>query len=190
MNQKIFLSRLSILAKLSETTLCRELVELYDRTLSTTGYDNATRAVEHFIVNRRSRDAFPSIAELRKVATGEGEDIDVANAVAGRIFEAIKEMDKCRLLTQGVKDFLGDIAWSVVNQSGGWDFVYNSINDHNAGQHRAQFRDLALSLIRRNKLGHDLTAAPSFGKAPTGSSIQKFIQSSTEQIGGTTNGKE
>jgi hypothetical protein len=184
-DKTVFLSRLSALAKLSEAVLSKEIVELYDKILSTVGYPNATRAVEHIIINRSARDKFPSIADIRRIATGEGDETDTANAVAGRIFEAIKAMDSCRLLTQNVETFLGDIAWRVVVQSGGWDFVYNSMNERNAGTFRAQYRDLALSMIRRNKLGHDLNAAPTFGIAVPGREVQKLLTKTTEQIGGT-----
>lgn len=175
-----FLDRLLVLAKICKEESVADVAELYDRVFSKIGYDAGTKAVEKVILERGSRDPFPSIAELRKAAVGGPEDIDLAVEAAGKIFEAIT---KCGWNAPGkAQEYMGDIAWRVVGQFGGWVTLCESITTRNSGTFRAQFRDAALASIRLAKQGR-LDAAPTFaslGKSTT--DLQKLVSGVAGQL--------
>ena len=74
-----FFTKLTALAGMvSNFVLTPAIVALYDQSLSPLGYEPLCRALEQIILNRSSRDPFPSIAEIRKLIEPEVSERDDA----------------------------------------------------------------------------------------------------------------
>lgn len=168
MDQRTFLNRLGALAKLSGLVLEKEIIGLYDGAFKQIGYDKGVTAIEHVILNRRSRDPFPSIADLKRVGSREPDEMDQAVEASNRIVEAVSKFGGCNadLNAPQARKFMGDIAWYVVERNGGFVNLCSQLTASTIGTFKAQFRELALSSIRRYKLGL-LEVAPSFESLPT-----------------------
>lgn len=180
-----FLERLRALAKLCSLELDVVLLELYDKTLATAGYEAAMRAVDRIISTRNARDPFPSIADLMKIATGVLDDGDNAQEAAHRILEAVTKMGRYR--GDEAREFIGSLGWYVVQRSGGWPSLCTQVTPQNASILRSQWKELALSAIRRNRLGL-LEKAPSFEQPqlPAGDRVKNLVESTALKIGGTS----
>ena len=183
-----FLKRLQVLAKLCRDESVVDVLDLYDRVFAKVGYMEGAVAVEKVILERNSRDPFPSIAELRRAAVNQPEEIDIANECAGKIFEAITKCgwnapDKAR-------EFMGDIAWRLVGQFGGWLTLCESIGPKNATTYRAQFRDSALASIRLAKTNR-LVGPPTFASlGKTTEEIQSLVSCTAGQLGSNDNARK
>lgn len=185
MNQKTFLDRLATLAKFCGVTLQQDIIRFYDQVFREIGYGEGVRAIEQTIVSRRSRDPFPSVADLKKIACREVDDMDEAVEAANRIIEAVTKFGYRK--PEEAKAWMGDIAWYVVSKNSTWQDFCSSLLTKDVPMYRAQFRDLALSAIRRYKAGL-LNVAPTF-KALSGNSglarINALVSETTRKIGGT-----
>lgn len=151
MEQKRFLSALGGLAKLVGFTLTPELVELYDRGMRRFGYDRALKAVEEHIITRRGQDRFPSIGDLVRLIQPEENDDDAAVEVAGRIFDAIARFGYWN--PKEAQDYVGEVGWLVVARNGGWAALCEGTLSRNVPALKAQFREMALSILRRARAG-------------------------------------
>ena len=172
MNQRKFLGHLSILAKMCHFELTPEMVGLYDRSLRELGYDAACRAIETAIIKRKGTDRFPSIHDLVSLIRPQCDDKDLAVEVAGRIAQAISDYGSWR--HDDARKFLGTIAWKVVERCGGWETLCGSILTKDIQVHKAQWREMAQSLIHRSRAG-ELERAPDFGALSD--NVEKLIGS-------------
>lgn len=185
--QKSFLCKLALLAKVCGVTLTPDLVELFDRGLRRFGYEAAGAAVERHTIERRGVDRFPSIADLARLIVPSVSDEDQAVEAAGRVIQAI---DKFGWNNQReAEQFCGEVAWYVVNRNGGWVSLCEGALSRNIPTMKAQFREMALSAIRRNRAG-TLSVAPSFEKNKTDSAVAlRPISELIKSIGGTNEKK-
>lgn len=185
MSQKTFLNRLSTLAKLCGVVLDETMVAFYDRVLRD-DYAGATRALEEIVCTRSTRDPFPSVADVKRLIAKEPADVDQAIEVSNRIFEAMKKFGPYR--QEEANAFLGDIALYVVGKFGGLPHLCENMMAKDATMYRAQFRELALSAIRRYKLGQ-LNVAPTFKALPTtsGNAVKALVDTTAQRLklGGT-----
>ena len=164
--QKDFLNRLGMLAKSCEFHLTAEWVALYDRALQRFGYDRATAAVEDAIIERRGNERMPSIGDLVQRCAPQVLDGDTAVEVSGRIIAAVPKFGRYAN-DADVRDWVGPVAWYVIQNNGGWKQVcgtFGLVTDaREVASWRAQFRDQAAAAIRRHKAGV-LGSAPTFGE--------------------------
>ncbi len=166
-----FLSRMAVLAQLYPGfILSKEIIAIYDQELSSLGYDRASFAIEAIIKNRRSRDPFPSIADIRDVIEPKIDPRLQAADVASRIMSAVPKFgsgryqsgDGLKELHAKVKEHIGELGWEVVKVMGGWFRVCEQLEDTDTGTFRAQVRELAESTYRRAEAGllNQLPALP------------------------------
>lgn len=157
--EKLFLSRLYALAKMCNAKLDDDILELYDTSLAPLGHARVAAAIEQVIVNRRARDPFPSIRDIRELLEPVNDEQSIAVDAASRIYAAISKyghnwIDKAKddWPAEPIR-VLGTLAWEVVRQSGGWEAVCRESGDVDRGIFVAQLRELAKSTFRRSKLG-------------------------------------
>lgn len=78
------------------------------------------------------------------------DDQKARDAVA-RIMTAIARIGNYR--TADAQAFVGELGWEVVKLQGGWEDVCKGITDDNKGILQAQWRELAISLLNKHRLG-------------------------------------
>jgi hypothetical protein len=179
MTQADFLHRLAGLAKLCQFELSKDIVRLYDLTLSRLGYPLAVKAIDLAIVRRRGSDRMPSIADLVALVRPEEQQIDTAEEVAGRIVDAVSKFGYSN--AGEAMAFIGEVGEYVVQRSGGWVTICGTMTVENTTIMRAQFRGMALSAIRRNAAG-TLQVTPSFGKPSAAPAIQAKLQTLSKGV--------
>lgn len=147
-----FFTKLTALAGMvSNFALTPTIVALYDQSLSPLGYEPLSRALDQIIMNRSSRDPFPSISEIRKVVEPEVSERDDAVTVSSLIYKAVAKVGPYQAAL--AREAIGEIGWLIVEREGGWMAVCESVTFDNAGMYKAQWRDMALSIINRSKAG-------------------------------------
>jgi len=117
------------------------------------------------ILKRQLQEAkfFPTVAEIRKAAGGSGlSDDGQAREAASLIVRGVRTYGSIRH-TERVKEFLGELAWAVVERRGGWELVCESMYSNAVVPTvEAQLRELAKSEIERARTGltHTKPALP------------------------------
>lgn len=148
--QQEFYAKLTALAALCPGfVLSPEIIAIYDQALAALGYPQASRALEHVILTRNSRDPFPSVKEIRAVVIPEEDPEDGAAVIASQIYGCIGSIGP--YAASSARRVLGDVAWRVVQMEGGWETLCEAVNYDNATTHKAQWRKLAAALLRREE---------------------------------------
>jgi len=97
--------------------------------------------------------AMPLPAQIRDLVAPEIDDDTLARDAASRIIQAISKYGYINPVQ--AREFMGNVAWSVVERQGGWVNICESFMIANTGIWQAQFRDLAraqMSLARAGRL--------------------------------------
>lgn len=131
-------------------------VELYDRHLSSYGYDRLNQCLERLLVERNERDPFPSIAMIRRTIDPELDPQSRAQLIADRIWGLIAR--RGYVWTMTAVDFNGELereagreAVVAVQNLGGWRRVCEDANATDPGIMKAQIRkscEAASSMLR------------------------------------------
>ena len=152
-----FYVKITALASLCPSfTLNPEIIRIYDRNLSPLGYERIIQALDEILIDRSSRDPFPSIKDIRGYIDPELNPQHEALETVSRIIESISRIGPYQ--GQRAKDFIGPLGWAVVTREGGWQQVCSVLNDDNLGTIRAQWRQMAAAIFHRAKNG--FTSAP------------------------------
>lgn len=151
--QKEFYAKLTGLAAMCNFTLTPEVIRLYDSNLSAMGYEALCRALDLIICERRSRDAFPSIREIKAQINPELDPAAEANEAVGRIMHAISRIGPYN--AAGAREHMGELAWRVVTLEGGWETVCELVDYENMPTLQAQWREMARAQVVRAKMGLD-----------------------------------
>lgn len=186
MTRQRFLARLAAIAQLTNTTLTKEIVGLYDETLGRHGYDKACFAIEETIRRRRSRDPMPSIADLESLVRPAASDEDLAIESANRVIEAMAKVGKYD--APRAEAFIGEIGWTVVQRAGGWSHLCSTTLTSQIPTLRAQLRELARTVINLSKAGV-LNKPPSFSQIQAPQRLKSLVAGTIKSIGGTNDKK-
>ena len=151
----LFFTNIMALANLCGITLAGPVLRIYDLALSEFGYRALNKAVERFIMNRDSRDAFPSVNEFRKVlGAAEPSSLGQAREAAALIIATVSRFGSIHSAKdfQPQREHMGELAWQVCKHQGGYQAVCDLLTPQNTPTYQAQWRDLALALIERNTI--------------------------------------
>ena len=190
--QKEFLSRLGMLAKACDFALTQDWVALYDRALRKFGYDRAVTAIEEAIIERRGNDRMPSIGDLVHRCAPQVQERDTASEAAARIVAAVPKFGRYANPAD-VRDWVGSVAWYVIERLGGWATFCGSYglctDSRELTNWKAQLRDHAAAAVRRHKAGL-LGVAPAFGEGSHGQErvhalVGQVLKKSEEHDGST-----
>lgn len=147
-SQKLFYAKLTGLAAIVPGfTLVEETIELYDQHLSCLGYDRVCRALDQIIVERNSKDPFPSIKEIRMAIDPELDPDQEAVVIASKIAGTVSRIGPYRW--ELAKDLIGDIGWKIVQCEGGWENICQTLTYDNQTTLKAQWRNLAKTFLTR-----------------------------------------
>lgn len=118
--------------------------------------DLPSKEIIHALVDwsRNSKqNRHPLPAELREMLKKELSIEARANEAANRIRQAITRIGWSEPVK--AKEFMGDLAWAIVERSGGWTYICENHGvDLNPLTFHAQARDSAKAIIESSKLGH------------------------------------
>ena len=94
---------------------------------------------------------FPMPAKIISVLSPKTTDLDNSNEVAQRIFGAVKKFGWSN--REDAKTYIGDLGWKVVDMTGGWGQLCETLNDRMIPTLTAQYRDLAKGLMTKARAG-------------------------------------
>jgi hypothetical protein len=94
---------------------------------------------------------FPLPAQLIGIVKPPITELDQANEVANLIVKAVAWPGKTH--PEKARIQVGELAWEVVDQLGGWQHLCESMTNENKNTYRAQIRDLAAAVSKRAKRG-------------------------------------
>jgi hypothetical protein len=111
---------------------------------------------------KTTRFPLPAVirARLMPAPSDEGE----AQEAVSRLIAAVSKFGWVQ--PKAAREFMGELAWTVVEREGGWSNVCSELNESNIGMLRAQWRDLAESLSARSRAG-TLNTPPALPKPAT-----------------------
>lgn len=118
------------------------------------GWDKVCDELETYIeVIEPIRSNFPTIAKIRQMCGEEFfSDEDMARDIAENIFRAISRLGSYAKIDE-VKAFVGDVGFAVIQRNGGWVELARSCTMENCGMLKAQWRELAKVLIKKDRAG-------------------------------------
>lgn len=102
-----------------------------------------------------TRHFFPSPKDfLELLGKGKVKPEEAGREASARILAAVSlhgwpNPDKAEA-------YIGPLGWEVVRMQGGWAQVCDTLTTSNSGQYQAQWRDLAITLARKDDLGLSL----------------------------------
>lgn len=135
-SNKEFAVALTALSEMRGVKLNPYAIRLYDEAAQGIGYERCVAALRGFFQDNK----FPSVNELLKKVSGEGDERGESTVIAGKIWGAV-----ARYGSTGAKQaqlFLGPVAWSAVEYFGGWSELCQAGVDER-GTIIAQLRDIA-----------------------------------------------
>lgn len=136
------------LAEYYEKTLTDNQMEMYIQDLSDIPFPELLRAVELYRQDPKN-DRFPLPAKLRAII--QLPDDQKARDGVSRILSAISRIGPYR--TKDAQEYIGELGWAVVKLQGGWEETCTSLTNDNRGTLMAQWRELAVSLLNKKRLG-------------------------------------
>lgn len=151
-----FLELLGGLAEMVATAypnfrLSKIMIQLYENALAQHGYDRLCAALEQIVLSRKSRDPFPSVAEVAAVINPQLDPAHEAIEAANRVWAAVGKFGYTN--PQGAEEYIGQLGWKVVERYGGWGAVCQESNYSDAGVIKAQMRETAKAIYGRHKAG-------------------------------------
>lgn len=153
--------RLYALAKMCSFEFTEYLLELYLQQFEDLDGQLVCKAIENLIVNRKATDKFPSIADIRGLVVPVAQPKQEAVMAANLIIQAVGKFGYMNY--EEAKDFVGSLGWRVVEMHGGWSALCSMLNHENTTFYKAQFKELAETLLAKEKAG-TLNQAPQLGQ--------------------------
>jgi hypothetical protein len=172
-----FVKGLGIVAELCQFELKQEIISLYCHHIGKIGFDRGAKALHEVVKSCRPGRPFPSIDDILKAA-GADDESDESRAIeaANRIVGAVSRYGDSR--HRIVEDYLGPLAWEIVQKAGGWSAVCETMTNANITTMRAQFRESALALCHRARRGlvNDAPSLPPTSESQTNNEIKKLAE--------------
>jgi hypothetical protein len=148
MERADFLKRLAVLADLCSKDLSPDLIRLYDHLLAKDySYDQLCVAIEQIILDRKDRDPFPSPRTVLDKLRPPVDDDALAIEAASRVIGAISKFGYCN--PSEACEYIGELGWAIVDREGGWVALCEKVESRQLPALRAQWRDLAKSILLR-----------------------------------------
>lgn len=138
------------LAEYYDKTLNANQLEMYVEDLSVLTEDQLSSAVKLYSTNPENV-FFPLPSKLLAIIKPPMNEKDEAQEVSNLIMSCVL---KCGYTNpETAKQKMGDLAWQVVQQFGGWKHLCETCTNENEGMLRAQIRGLAESVSKRARRG-------------------------------------
>lgn len=96
-------------------------------------------------------DRFPSLRMIIEELEGREKPNNAAVTIASKITAAISKFGYCN--AKEAKEYLGDIGWSIVEMSGGWNHLCGTVTNKHLSTFQAQWRELAKAHVDKIQNG-------------------------------------
>lgn len=151
MKRADFVQALVLVAQSCQFELSESLIAIYDQTLQRHGYPKLCWALKTILVNRRTRDPFPSIREIQETIEPALEAKDIATDSAARLLGAVSKFGRGR--PQEAEVYVGEVGWRALRCWGTWSQLCEQLTTYNGTTMMAQFRDLCSTVVKKAQLG-------------------------------------
>lgn len=180
---------LNALAGLCRYELDDVLIAIYDVNLRKVhSYSKICEAIEKIIIERNSRDPFPSVKQVAEMASGgrlkqKEVAVDVANTIVsfigsrGYVWPQTSNWGDFQI---ELKDALGEVGYWVVQKYGGWVKVCQDANKSDLTTFKAQLRDSALSIHSQLEKGYIML--PAQEKIGVSDKIKGLVKNSLKSL--------
>jgi hypothetical protein len=156
-NELEFHKLLNMLAMDTGMAIDEFKIEFYDKELSIHGYDRVNIAIKEILRTRRSRDPFPSIADICEKLGFAANPKSIAVDTSNKIIWAFKRWgtnysDAPNFQEAFIANF-GPLAWDTVERLGGYRSAHSEWNESREQSFfRAHVRETALALMDLQKV--------------------------------------
>lgn len=142
---------LALLAEQSGENVSPARIEFMARKLLPFDHERVCNALEGLLETARR---FPTVAEIKSaMGVNDASDADKGREAAERIYAAICRFGSQMKLWDEIKAFIGPIGVEVVKMQGGWLQLCETTTNDNSPTLKAQWRELAEVLVRKNVAG-------------------------------------
>lgn len=148
--EREFWTRIYWLAKQCKIEISEEEAGYLDSQLGSLGYEKLVVALDTILSRRDSRDPFPAIRDIKAAVDARLDPETEATEAAARIVQANARIGHTN--DARYRKFVGELAWTVVQRSGGTS-VIGAMTNSEIAIHRAQWKQIALGLIERARAG-------------------------------------
>lgn len=159
------------LAQACKFELSDDLMGVYDGAAGQNGYDVACKAINHFLINRHTNDAFPSVKDLLGVMDPASIAMlpeDESRAAAARVIKAVAKFGRTNPVQ--ARTFVGDLGWRAIEEMGGWGSLCAQLTINNTSTYNSQLIHLCMSIYKRAQRGL-LDVPPALPSLPSHQSL-------------------
>jgi hypothetical protein len=129
-------------------TLTPQLVAMYDKHLSPLGYDRVCQALEQVMVERGSRDPFPSIKEIRGLVEPTLDPDAEAREIALRMVRAVRSCGDDEVGQRRAREMIGEEGWRLVQSEGGFSAVIRVESERDLNFQRGHWERVLAARLR------------------------------------------
>lgn len=151
-----FLRMLEFIAESLGKNVTRDFIAYYDERLRKHGYEKLCVVLQQFADDPKR---FPTIRDIEdRLGVGELSDEAKGRDAAARIAAAVGKFgsicghDPDKLAR--IREYMGDLAWAIVNAQGGWNQICEVLTPQNTPTHTAQWRELAIAYCAKGRAGN------------------------------------
>lgn len=127
------------------------VAKMYAHDLRDLPFDQVAAAYEEYRRDdSNTRPPLPAIIRAKVCPKPPEENPELAGArIAARIWDAVGRFGWCNP-TQA-REYLGERAWQIAQEGGGWESVCREANESNPGTFKAQYTKLARAVIEADR---------------------------------------
>lgn len=156
------------LSELFNRQLSKESLGMMANMLDDLEFEKVINAIHQYSMDGKNK-TFPLPGQIRDLINPSINDDQLAVDVSTRLVHAMSKFGWTN--ESAAKEFMGPIAWMIVEREGGWRSICERISDDDLGTFKAQTREMAKVFIIRHRNG-SLGISPSF---PSQNVIEKKI---------------
>lgn len=152
---------LGILARQTKYELDEAEIALFDKALAPYGYQKCVYGIQKVLFNRRTRDGFPSIADLRQAVNPTLAGPSAGQVIADKIWGCIGKYGYTWPRQDGIdfkKELLSEFGPAgalAIKNLGGWGNLCESSNRTDHGTMKAQIRNSVQAVIEMREAGFE-----------------------------------
>lgn len=137
------------LAEYYRFEITQSQLEMYADDLSCLSQEQLIQAIQTYRKNPDNK-FFPMPGALISIITPLETELDIGRIVSGKIMTAISKFGSYN--ASEAKGWMGEVAWEVVQFQGGWKSLCE-LSSEAIKSEQPRWRDLAMSICKRSKLG-------------------------------------
>jgi hypothetical protein len=122
-----------------------EMIDTYHRLLAPYGFERVNKALDEIILSFDSKSPFPSLKDIISKVNPQAAPKDEATIAVNKIVQALYNVGWND--SERAKQAIGELGWRVVQMSGGWKNLCETVDNRTLPTFKAQWKQLAESLL-------------------------------------------